>query len=136
MGKVSNPGHYWCPRCKGEEFYESQETTGAYAVTLNTPGPVDPTFVNRIQGTVVRCVNCGEKAQWIDSPEAIAEKSRVNSLGYGWVGSIGGAAFLFLALYGASLGLDDVAGVIWACLGASALFFFIGYKGFQSANKK
>lgn len=136
MAKVENPGHYMCPRCNGQEFYESEETTGAYAMTLDTPGPVDPTIVNRITGVVVRCVNCREKARWIDSPEALAEKSRVESVQYAWVGFVFGFVFLILGLYIAGEDIDGTSGLMYGSFAGSALMFFVGYRGYKSAEAK
>ncbi len=136
MENVVNPGHYLCPRCKSQQVYESQETTGAYAVTLDTPGPINPTFVNRIQQTIMRCINCNEKAIWIDSPEAIAAKNHRDSVGYAWVGFIFGFVFLFLGMYIADQAIDGTTGLMVGSFIGSAIMFLIGYYGYKSASAK
>lgn len=135
MAGVSNPGHYFCPRCKGVEVYESKETVGAFAVSFDSPGPVDPTLVNRIQGTVVRCVNCAEKAVWIDSPEAIAANKRQKSVEYAWVGGIFGVVFLCLGIFILSSDVPGTSGLMFGSFFGSAVFFLIGYTGYSSAKR-
>ena len=81
----SNKGHYQCPRCNSVDIYETTETTGAMAFTLNTPGPVDPTIVNPIRNQVFRCRDCGEKARWIPNPSYIAAKMKREAKVMPWV---------------------------------------------------
>jgi len=60
-------GFYSCIRCGGREVYSSTESTGGYAFTIDTPGPVDPTFINTFSSAVTRCRQCGEKARWVET---------------------------------------------------------------------
>jgi hypothetical protein len=85
MTKIIGNGHWQCRKCGGRDLYNSEETTGAYAMTLNTPGPVDPTIVNTLKSNVLRCEACQEKAIWIMSEEAVQEMNRrENRLG-AWI---------------------------------------------------
>jgi hypothetical protein len=77
----------------------SEEVSGAMAVTVNTPGPIDPTFVNTIKNKITRCSDCGERAMWILSPEALAAKGRKENSQIVWIGYISGAVFAAVAAY-------------------------------------
>jgi hypothetical protein len=135
---MGNPrtGYYQCPRCNGRDVYESEETTGAMAMTLNTPGPVDPTIVNPIKGTVVRCRNCGEIAKWYDSAETVAYKAKRDAGASTVIGYIGGIVFLLLGLQISSEGLDGTRGLMIGCFVASAISFLIGFSSYSSSKEK
>jgi hypothetical protein len=71
-------GYYQCIRCGGGEAYTSEENGRTFAVTLNTPSPVDPTLVHTMKQTVTRCKACGEKSNYHASKEEIqADKKAV-----------------------------------------------------------
>jgi hypothetical protein len=97
--KETNMGHWECTSCKGRNVYVSEEVSGAMAVTINTPGPVDPTYINTIRNKVTRCSDCGERAIWILSPEGIKAKARRENAQMVWVGYIFGVVFAATALY-------------------------------------
>jgi len=69
-------GYYKCPRCGGDQAYSSEENGRTFAMTLDTPGPVDPTVFHTIKETVSRCKNCGEKTNYIMSAADKAEERR------------------------------------------------------------
>ena len=135
MGKSTNTGHWECTSCKSQNVHVSEEVSGAMGVTINTPGPIDPIFINTIKNKVTRCSDCGEKAMWILSPEALAAKGRKENSQMVWIGYFGGVTFAGTALY---LGLTwpyDFELTIILLIGASALlsliFFSVGYSGSQ-----
>ena len=92
-------GHWECTNCKGQNVYVSEEVSGAMAVTINTPGPIDPTYVNTIKSKVTRCSDCGERATWILSPEGLKAKGRRENSQTVWIGYLGGVVFAGTALY-------------------------------------
>ena len=92
-------GHYECPRCNSTDVFESQETTGAMAFTLNTPGPVDPTIINPIKSQVYLCRNCGEKAKWIPNARYIAAKLEKETRMMPWVSAPFAVIFTLVGLY-------------------------------------
>lgn len=131
MRETANSGHWVCPRCQSTEAFESQEVTGAYAVTYNTPGPIDPTFINQVKSRVVRCNSCGEKTDWVYSEEAKTIMRRRSHTRMIWIGNIGGLIFIAVTVFWAiSLSSDSVlwaTAVIPAFL--SAVFFVVGLNG-------
>lgn len=130
---MANPrtGHYQCPRCNGYEAYESEETTGAIATTLNTDGPVDPTIIRSTTGIVMRCKDCGEKTKWFDSAETKAYKSKRDAKASTIICYLGGGAFLFGGLYVLNAGVSGTTGLAIGAFVASAFFLFLGYAGSQ-----
>lgn len=92
-------GHYECPRCNSSDLFESTETTGAMALTVNTPGPVDPTLISPITNRVLVCRNCGEKARWIDNPLFIAEKLAKEEKVMPWITGIFALLFAGFGIY-------------------------------------
>jgi DNA-directed RNA polymerase subunit RPC12/RpoP len=62
-------GVYVCPRCGSGETYSSEENGRTIALTLDAPGPVDPTLFRTMKETVTRCKKCGEKTAYIPSKE-------------------------------------------------------------------
>jgi len=125
---MGNPrtGHYECPRCKSREVYESRETTGAIAMSINAPGPIDPTLVNKIEETVVRCVQCREKSVWYDSAETKAFKAQRETAATRVIGFISGFLFLFGGLYILNEDLEGTTGLMVGVFSASAFFFLVG----------
>ena len=85
MTKIIGNGHWACRKCGGTDLYNSEETTGAYAMTLNTPGPVDPTVINTLKSNILRCKACQEKATWIMSGEAVKEMNRRENSAGAWI---------------------------------------------------
>ena len=73
---MPNPktGHYECPRCNGRRTYESEETIGAFGMTLETENIVSPSIIRPTKGVVIRCKDCGERTKWFDSDETKAYK--------------------------------------------------------------
>ena len=69
-------GYYLCPRCGGDQAYSSEENGRTFAMTLNTPGPVDPTLFHTMKQTVSRCKNCGEKTKYIMTETDKAEERK------------------------------------------------------------
>jgi hypothetical protein len=69
-------GYYKCPRCGGDQAYSSEENGRTFAMTLDTPGPVDPTLFHTMKQTVSRCKNCGEKTQYIMSEADKAQERK------------------------------------------------------------
>jgi hypothetical protein len=135
MGKSINTGHWECTSCKGRNSYVSEEVSGAMAVTINTPGPIDPTFVNTIKNKVTRCSDCGDKAIWILSPEALAAKGRKENSQMVWVGYISGLAFAGTALYFWLTWPYEFDLTIGLIIGALALFSFLSFvTGVSSAQ--
>ena len=55
--------NYKCPRCGSTETYKSEENGRTFALTLDTPSPVDPTIFHTMKHEIVRCKKCGEKAE-------------------------------------------------------------------------
>ena len=86
MGNVKNEGHFECPRCSSREYYNSEETAGAYAMTLNTPGPVDPTIINTIKKNVTRCKECQSEMRWIPSAAALKAREKSDQKYYAFTG--------------------------------------------------
>jgi hypothetical protein len=86
MGNVKHEGHYQCPRCSGRDYYFSEETAGAYAMTLNAPGPVDPTIVNTIKKNVARCNQCQSEMKWIPSSAALKARETGDQKYYAFTG--------------------------------------------------
>lgn len=144
---MGNPktGYYECPRCSGRDVYESEEITGAMAMTLNTPGPVDPTIVNPVKGKVTRCRNCREKVKWHDSAETIAYKQKRESKWNAYGGTPAGALMCLASLalffnthlfdWGAPLSTGEkvFAGVL-GILGV--IYFFVGVDAIRSIRKQ
>jgi hypothetical protein len=135
MGKSTNTGHWECTGCKGQNVYVSEEVSGAMAVTINTPGPVDPTFINTIKNKVTRCSNCGEKVIWILSPEALAAKGRKENSQMVWIGYISGVVFAAVAAYFWLTWPYDFDLTIILVIGAnillSLIFFSMGYSSLK-----
>jgi hypothetical protein len=135
MGKSVSTGHWECTSCKGQNVYVSEEVSGAMAVTINTPGPIDPTYINTIKNKVTRCSDCGERASWILSPEALKAKGRRENAQMVWIGYLGGVAFAGSALYLWLTWPYEFELTIILLIGASALlsliFFSVGYSGSQ-----
>jgi len=135
MGKSTNTGHRECTGCKGQNIYVSEEVSGAMAVPINTPGPVDLTFMKTILFKVKRCSDCGEKVIWILSPEAFAAERRKQGSQMVWIGYLGGVAFAGTALYLWLTWPYEFELTIILLIGASALlsliFFSVGYSGSQ-----
>lgn len=69
MEPIPYPGCYQCPRCYNRDVYDSEKTIGAYAVTYDVKGPVNPTFVNADTIPVKRCRKCNEVADYIEHPK-------------------------------------------------------------------
>jgi hypothetical protein len=135
--KVANMGHWECTSCKGRNVYVSEEVSGAMAVTINTPGPVDPTYINTIRNKVTRCSDCDQRAIWILSPEALAAKGRKENSQMVWVGYFGGVAFAGMALYIWLIWPYEFDLTIFLLVGASVLFSFLFFvAGVSSAQVK
>jgi DNA-directed RNA polymerase subunit RPC12/RpoP len=79
---------YVCPRCGSSDTYSSEENGRTFAVTLDTPGPVDPTLFRTMKENVTRCKNCGEKPDYIYSKE-----DRLKGFEYGLKQSWSGVRF-------------------------------------------
>jgi hypothetical protein len=86
MTKILGNGHWQCRNCQSRNLYNSEETTGAVAMTYNTPGPVDPTIVRTLTSNVLRCLDCNEKAVWIIAQEAVDEMNRRENVMGIWLG--------------------------------------------------
>lgn len=69
MDPIPYPGCYQCPRCRGRDVYDSEKTIGAFAITYDVKGPVNPTFVNTDKIPVKRCRNCNEVAEYLEHPQ-------------------------------------------------------------------
>jgi hypothetical protein len=130
---MANPrtGYYQCPRCNGREAYESEETTGAMAMTLNTDNPVDPTIIRSTTGIVMRCKECGEKTRWFDSAETVAYKTKRDAKASTVISYVGGLGFLFMGFYIIGQGLEGTTGLTIGVFVASAIFLLMGYAGSQ-----
>ena len=130
---MGNPktGHYQCPRCNGRSAYESEETTGAMALTLNTDNPVDPTLIRSTTGIVMRCRDCGEKTKWYDSAETVAYKAKRDAKASIVISYLGGVVFLFMGFYIIGQDLDGTTGLTIGVFVASATFFLAGYGSSQ-----
>jgi DNA-directed RNA polymerase subunit RPC12/RpoP len=85
---------YVCPRCGSSDTYSSEENGRTFAVTLDTPGPVDPTVFHTMKETVTRCKNCGEKPNYIYSAVDLLKNSQ-NGVKIGWTT---GLSFGFVGL--------------------------------------
>lgn len=130
---MGNPrtGYYECPRCNGREAYESEETTGAMATTLNTNGPVDPTIIRATTGIVMRCKDCGEKVKWFDSAETKAYKSKRDNKASTIICYFSGVLFAVFGFYVLGQDLDGTTGLTIGVFVASAAFLFMGYASSQ-----
>lgn len=144
MANVKNQGHYECPNCSGTEYYSSKETTGAYAVTLNNPGPVDTTSIHTLKRTFVRCSNCQVQMKWIPTAAAIKAKARSTQGRLSYMGFLLGIAtplaFLANLWY-----LEDSLGISYTTLlnsiemwilAAICLLFSIGFFASGFVNRK
>jgi hypothetical protein len=120
----SKPLGYWqCAKCKSKDVYISEETSGAYAMTLNTPGPVDPTIINTISSNVTRCNNCNSRAIWVLT-EAGQQRNAKLSMQISFVAGV----IFFLAPFVAQIVTGLSFPEIWiGSLIASAFFFFVGW---------
>ena len=105
------------------------------AVTINTPGPIDPTFINTKKTKVTRCNNCGEKAMWVLTPEALKAKGRRENSQMVWVGYIFSVVFAGMGLYFWLTWPYDLDLTITLVIGAMALlslvFFLVGHGSSQ-----
>ena len=131
---MKNPktGYYKCPRCEGNNAYESKETTGAMGLTLDTNGPVDPTIIRGITGVVMRCKDCGEKTQWFDSAETKAYKSKRDASASTVICYISGVAFFLGGLFILGEGISGTMGIAIGALVLSAIFLLMGYASSQA----
>jgi DNA-directed RNA polymerase subunit RPC12/RpoP len=111
MGNVKNQGSYKCPSCSGKTYYSSRETSGAYAITLNTPGPVDPTIVNTLKTTVIRCKSCQSEMKWIPTAAARKAMEKSDQKYYAFTGLFTGVlgllCYVAVVAYAASTGLTS-----------------------------
>ena len=111
MGNVKNQGHYECRSCSGKKYYSSEETSGAYAITLNTPGPVDPTIVNTLKKNVIRCQDCQSEMKWIPTAAARKAMEKSDQKYYGFMGLFTGVlgllCYIGVVAYAASVGLTS-----------------------------
>jgi DNA-directed RNA polymerase subunit RPC12/RpoP len=139
MGNVKNQGSYKCPSCSGKTYYSSRETSGAYAITLNTPGPVDPTIVNTLKTTVIRCKSCQSEMKWIPTAAARKAMEKSDQKYYAFTGLFTGVLGLlcYVAVigYAASTGLTSFlfeSGEFWLftafCIPFSLLMIRTGIK--------
>jgi hypothetical protein len=135
MGKSVNLGHWECTSCKGQNVYVSEEVSGAMGVTINTPGPVDPVFINTIKNKVTRCSDCGERASWILSPEALKAKGRRENSQMVWSGYCGGVAFAGTAIYLWLTWPYEFELTIILLIGASALLSLISLSVVYSSSQ-
>jgi hypothetical protein len=137
MGKIENSGHWECTSCKGQNVYVSEEVSGAMGITINTPGPIDPTFINTIKNKVTRCNDCGQRAMWILSPEALKAKGRNENSQMVWIGYVSGFVFAGVALYLLLTWPYEFDLTIILIIGASVLFSFLSFvTGVSSAQLK
>lgn len=144
MANVKNQGHYECPNCSGTEYYSSKETTGAYAVTLNNPGPVDTTSIHTLKRTFVRCSDCQVEMKWIPTAAALKAKARSTQGRLSFIGFFLAIAtpLAFLAnlwYLENSLGISytTLLNSIWIwILAAISLLFSIGFLATGFANRK
>jgi hypothetical protein len=131
MAKRTNVGYWECTNCRSRDVYVSEEVSGAMAVTINTPGPVDPTFINQIKHNVTRCNHCGAKAMWVLTPEALKAKGRRENSQMVWIGYIASVVFAGVGLYFWLTWPYDFNLTIILVIGAMALFslvfFMVGY---------
>ena len=144
MGNVKNQGHYECPNCSGTEYYSSRETTGAYAVTLNNPGPVDTTSSHTLKRTFVRCSNCQVQMKWIPTAAALKAKDKSAKAMLSFTGFFLGA-IMPVAFFGNLWYLENYVGIsyttllnsvgIWF-LAAISLLFSIGFFATGIVNRK
>jgi hypothetical protein len=137
---VTPKGHYECPRCHSKDVYESEESIGALAMTIDTPGPVNPTLINNVSTQVYRCRNCGEKAKLIFSQKYIAEKARKEARAMPWATAPFAMAFLLVAIYilndpyightGTGIALAVGSGIL------SLIFGLVAFAAIKAAPKK
>ena len=109
MEPIPYPGCYQCPRCHGREMYMGEKTLSATAITVNTSGPVDPTFVTANKIDVHRCTNCNTEGDYIYHPRKLAEmkQQRIKRL------KIAGVALVvILALAGLNFGANKIKGAV------------------------
>jgi hypothetical protein len=93
---------YVCPRCGSSETYSSEENGQTFALTLDTPGPVDPTLFHTMKETVTRCRNCGEKPNYKYNSADLLKNSK-DGLKLGWSTGLSfgliGMSLIFLPLF-------------------------------------
>lgn len=135
MTNIENKGRFVCPSCGGLDSYVSEETTGAYAMTLNTPGPIDPTIINPITSKVNRCRNCGEKVYWVDSPEYAAYKLNRESEASSIISIIFGVIFLFFGLWVVGESIEGTGNLALGIFVCSALFLLFGTSRYWRKSK-
>lgn len=126
MTKPHQAGQYVCPRCGSNEAYQSEEVTGAMALSYDTPGPVDPTMVSAIKGKVMRCKDCGEKTNWVLSAEGRRAKARRETKANSVIGIIFGVVFSLLGLYLMGAGIPGTTIIMVGCFVIAAVFFGVG----------
>jgi hypothetical protein len=114
-------GYYKCIRCGGGESYPSQENGRTFALTLDTPSPVDPTLFHTMKQTVSRCKACGEKSEYLFTEEDIKEETR---LVFGWIFRI---SLIVFALLGALL-------VYWRVADAQRWNYDVGFHNRGTAD--
>lgn len=144
MANVKNQGHYECPNCSGTEYYSSKETTGAYAVTLNNPGPLDTASIHTLKRTFVRCSDCREQMRWIPTAAALKAKAKSSKAMLSFTGFFLGA-FIPLAFLANLWYLENYVGIsyttqlnsveIWL-FAVISLLFSIGFLATGFVNRK
>jgi hypothetical protein len=135
MAKTENTGYWECTNCRGRDVYVSEEISGAMAVTINTPGPIDPTYINPIKNKVTRCNVCSERAMWVLTPEALKAKGRRENSQMVWIGYIfsvvfAGMGFYFWLTWPYDFDLTIIL-IIGAMVLFSLIFFVVGYGSSQ-----
>jgi hypothetical protein len=106
-------GYYQCIRCGGGEAYTSQENGRTFALTLDTPSPVDPTMFHTFKQSTSRCRNCGEKSKYVVDEYDIRSSAKFQII-LGWVAGsfllVSGSVTFFL--YGFTSSFSDFAVLI------------------------
>ena len=111
MEPIPYPGCYQCPRCNGRDVYIGEKTLSATAITVNTAGPVDPTFVTANKIDVHRCRNCNTEADYIYHPRKKVEmkQQRMKRLKIAGI-----AVVVIIGLAGLNFGANKIKGSVAA----------------------
>jgi hypothetical protein len=118
-------GYYKCIRCGGGDVYTSEENGRTFALTLDTPSPVDPTLFHTMKQTTSRCRNCGEKCKYVQDEYDIRRNAKFQ-ITLGWVGLPLMLALNVFMLFWSGFSFSFFGILMWIAIPASIANILIG----------